>query len=95
MQVTDFDDLRDDERAYFSRLLGFFRIDASQFDARVFEQDVKERAGHFRKGLKREWEETISPAGREEIARIIQLRPAVAEYVRRKDCEPLARRGCS
>jgi len=77
---TDFEDLAD-ERAFFARLLGFFGCDVELFTADVLERSREVRAGHFRRGLKREWETVLSPETQARQATIIAGFVRVARYV--------------
>lgn len=77
---TDFEQL-EDESAFFSRLLDFFQCPADLFDGAILSKSRTSRAGHFRKGLRREWETTLSMATQERQAEIIAQFPRVASYV--------------
>jgi hypothetical protein len=75
--LTDYDELRDDEPAYFDRILGHYAMPPRIFDRAVLTSDKKERAGHFRRGEKREWETVLSAQTLEEMDRIVRHFPRV------------------
>ncbi len=77
---TDFEELADED-AFFARLLGFFRCPSGLFDATVLTRSRETRAGHFRKGLRREWETALSASTRALLEEIIARFPRVAAYV--------------
>lgn len=58
--ITNFDDLQD-ETNIVAGILDHFEVDHRMFDWDVLSQDKKKRAGHFRKGLKDEWQAVLSP----------------------------------
>jgi hypothetical protein len=79
---TGFDDLTDDEDAFFRDILDFFGVPASQFDWSVLMRSKQERAGHFRKGERDEWREVLSSRTQERAAELIAGYPRVARSLR-------------
>jgi hypothetical protein len=77
---TDYDELAA-EGAFFDRLLGFFGCEPGLFDAGVLAQSREVRAGHFRKGLRREWESVLSAETLARQVGVIAGFERVARYV--------------
>jgi hypothetical protein len=78
--LTDFSDLAD-EAVFFAKLLDFFGCESRHFATDVLGQSREVRAGHFRKGLAREWETVLSAETQEYQRRIIAGFDRVARYV--------------
>jgi hypothetical protein len=75
--VTSFDDLAD-ERQLFQRILAFYEIPEDSFDWTVLGNDKEKRAGHFRKGLKEEWRDILSPELQSDIEDMLARHPVMS-----------------
>ena len=84
---TEYDQLRDNERNFFGRIIDFYGIDHQAFDWSVLTSDKKERAGHFRRGEKREWESVLSAETRRQIPTVLSQYKDVEAWLDRKDSE--------
>jgi hypothetical protein len=75
--VSNFDDLQMEENLV-RRLLSFHDLSGDSFDWHVLDSDKKERAGHFRKGLREEWREVLSQELQAEIDGAIDNHPVLS-----------------
>lgn len=82
--VTNFDELSD-EPTYFNRILDHYSIPMDSFDQSALQIDKKTRAGHFRRGERREWESIISPETIERMYTILTQFPRVSAGLIQKD----------